>query len=74
MGTEQAAVPDMQGQIVALTEKWCDDLRGKDGRVGIGAALNVLTTIGNYSPADTRKAAAIFLRRVADEFDARRDT
>jgi hypothetical protein len=63
----------MQDEIVKLTHKWCEDMKGKDGRVGVGACLNVLTTIGNYSPAEVRTATAMFLRKVATELESRRD-
>jgi hypothetical protein len=64
---------DMQDEIVNLTHKWCEDIKGKDGRVAVGACLNVLTTVGNYSPADVRQATAMFLRKVAAELESRRD-
>jgi hypothetical protein len=61
---------DMEEDIVRLTHKWCDDIRGQDCRIAVGACMNVITTIGNYSPADVRTATAMFLRRIADELEA----
>ena len=57
----------------ALTHKWAADLGGKDARVCLGAALNILSTIGLHSPPDLRQAMAVFLRRIAGEMEARRD-
>jgi hypothetical protein len=63
----------MQTAIEKLTHRWCDELRGKDCRIGLGACFNVLTTIGNYAPPDVRSVMVMFLRKIADELDARRD-
>ena len=63
----------MHDEIVTLTHKWCDDIKGQDGRVGIGACLNILTTIGNYSTPEVRSATAMFLRKIASELESRRD-
>lgn len=57
-------------EIVELTETWCRSLHGKDSRIGVGAALNVITTIGNYSTPEVRSATAMFLRRVAESMEA----
>lgn len=56
-----------------LTTKWCEDIGGKDVRIPIGACLNVMTTMGNYSPPDVRLAMATFLRKIAGELEARRN-
>jgi len=63
---------DIEGAMNAPTYKWMNDVRGNDSRIAIGACLNILTTIGNYSPPDVRSATAMFLRRVAGELESKR--
>jgi hypothetical protein len=58
-----------EAEIQELTESWCEQISGMSVLVPIGAALNVLTTVGMHSPPEVRKSMVQFLHVVANKLE-----
>lgn len=62
---------DTEAEIAELTESWCGQIGCMNVLVPIGAALNVLTTVGLQSPPEVRKSMVQFLHVVANKLEGR---
>ncbi len=61
---------DIESEIDTLTHQWIKQLGGMNILVPIGAALNVLTTVGLQAPEDVRRSMVQFLHVVANRLEA----